>query len=129
MLLPLENIEFVQLNIGVLYKSCDTLSGNFFDVLKNEDQILCYVADVTSHGTSAAQFTYLIKSKLKSLFEENPLATVSQILKQFAKRYTDYKLEYGIGIQIFKFDSKKQSLTYTNSNSPAALFKHKEGDL
>ncbi len=126
-LLAPENIEFDQMAVGVLYKSCDTLSGDFYDVLKNEDHILCYVADVTSHGTSAAQITYLIKSTLKSLFEENPAATVSHILKQFAKRYTDYKLDYGIGIQIFKFDTKNQNLTYTNSNSPIALLKHKEG--
>ena len=126
-LLPPENIEFDQMAVGVLYKPCDTLSGDFYDVLESEDFILCYVADVTSHGTSAAQITYLIKSTLKSLFEENPSATVSHILKQFAKRYTDYKLDYGIGMQIFKLDSKKQILTYTNSNSPTAFLKYSDG--
>ncbi len=126
-LLPPENIEFDQLSVDVLYKPCDTLSGDFYDVLASEDFILSYIADVTSHGTSAAQITYLIKSTLKSLFAENPAAPVGQILKQFTKRYTEYKLDYGIAIQIFKFDSRKHILTYTNSNSPSALLKCSEG--
>ncbi len=125
-LLPPENIELDKIDISVLYKPCDTLSGDFYDVLVRDQFTLCYVADVTSHGTSAAQITYLIKSTLKSLFEENPAAAVSQILKEFAKRYTDYKLDYGVGIQIFKIDSTDASLTFTNSNSPAAILQNRQ---
>ncbi len=126
-LLPAQNIELDQASISVLYNPCDTLSGDFYDILVSNEFVLCYVADVTSHGTSAAQITYLIKSTLKSLFDENPLASVSHILEEFAKRYTDYNLDYGVGIQIFKFDSKSKILTFTNSNSPAALMSNNEG--
>ncbi len=126
-LLPAQNIELDQVAISVLYKPCDTLSGDFYDVLVFNEFILCYVADVTSHGTSAAQITYLIKSTIKSLFEENPLASVSHILQEFAKRYTDYKLDYGVGIQIFKFNTKTNSLTFSNSNSPTSLLFNSNG--
>ena len=36
-LLPPENIEFDQLAVDVLYKPCETLSGDFYDVLESEE--------------------------------------------------------------------------------------------
>ncbi len=126
-LLPPDAMEFDHASVSVVYKPCETLSGDFYDVLTNKQMMLSYVADVTSHGTSAAQITYLIKSTIKAIFEQNPKASVSETLKEFAKRYVDFNLDYGVAIQIFKFDFNQRVLSFSNSNSPTAFLKNSTG--
>ena len=125
-LLPPETVDLPHATVQVLYQPCETLSGDFYDILTFENILLVYIADVTSHGTSAAQITYLIKSTLKSVFESNPEASVSMILKLFSKKYIDFNLDYGVAIQIFKYETGSHSVTYSSSNSPTALLKSRE---
>lgn len=108
--------------IDVLYKPCADLSGDFFDFEMLGDSIYGYVADVTSHGTSSAQVTYIVKSIFKEAFSKyKDSISVSNLLADFARKYVDYNLDYGVGIQLFKLNLRDMNLSYSSTNAPSAL--------
>ena len=119
-LLPPLRMNFSSAKLSVLYQPCETLSGDFFDIFSKNGKLFGYVADVTSHGTSAAQITYLVKSIFKNLIEQYPnIPSPAFLLAQFTNQFIDFILDYGVGMQLFVYDETTKDLDFAQSNAPS----------
>jgi sigma-B regulation protein RsbU (phosphoserine phosphatase) len=118
-LLPELSQQVGNFKIEVLYRPCEDLSGDFFEIQTLQENILFYVADVTSHGTAAAQVTYLLKGLFKSVL---PLAGESIDLKELTRKlafgYSGYGLNYSVGLFMGSLNIKTGILEFVSSNFP-----------
>ncbi|MGE3759657.1 MAG: SpoIIE family protein phosphatase, partial [Pseudobdellovibrionaceae bacterium] len=119
-LLPPAQLHLDSCELEVLYHPCEELSGDFFDIYETPDFIYYYVADVTSHGTAAAQVTYLVKGLFENQVMNSNDLDLKQLLGNIAKKYVAYNLEYAVGIQMVKLHKKSKLLEYSSSNAPSA---------
>lgn len=120
-LLPPLNQSFDNFRLEALYQPCEELSGDFFDTIQVGPWLYFYIADVTSHGTASAQVTYLIKSIFKNFLSDGGEPPLPDLMHSVAKRYSSYKLDYAMGLQVMRFNSKTQVLEYAVSNAPKAV--------
>lgn len=68
---PLSPPQFSCLKTAAIYKSCDRVGGDMYDIFKLGEKILFYVFDVCGHGILSAVMTMILKSSfdnLKSLY-------------------------------------------------------------
>ncbi len=121
-LMPPLHQDFEAMSIDVLYHPSEDLSGDFFDVYQKENFLYFYLADVTSHGTASAQVTYLIKGIFQEIMTNSaaPL-DLNFLIKDFARRYVDYKLSYAVGLQMYKFDLNSKVIEACASNAPSPI--------
>ncbi len=120
-LLPKLDLRGKNYLLDALYEPSEELSGDFYDYLENGDWVYFYLADVTSHGTAAAQVTYLLKTMMGQLITEGEPPALSRLLAELARRYCEYGLNYGIGIQVARFNKKRQIMECAMSNAPRAI--------
>ena len=121
-LLPSTNQEFENAKLNILYKPCEELSGDFFESYRHKDFLLFYIADVTSHGTAAAQVTYLLKGAFKNIIARlEDHIEIAEVTKQIAEDYVAYKLNYSVSLFIASYNLKNGSLQYVTSNFPNPL--------
>lgn len=121
-LMPPLHQEFEDITIDVLYHPSEDLSGDFFDVYKKDQWLYFYLADVTSHGTASAQVTYLIKGIFQEIMSNSPNAPdLDFLIKDFARRYVEYKLSYAVGLQMYRYDLQSKKIEVCASNAPAPI--------
>ncbi len=121
-LMPPLHQDFEAMSIDVLYHPSEDLSGDFFDVYQKENFLYFYLADVTSHGTASAQVTYLIKGIFQEIMSSSATPpSLDFLIKDFARRYVEYKLSYAVGLQIYKFDLNSKVIEVCASNAPAPI--------
>jgi len=116
-LLPAFDHDFGRASMQILYQPCEDLSGDFFEVRKITDQeILFYIADVTSHGTPAAQVTYLLKGIFENVIArlDGPIV-LTDIAQKMAADYIAYDLEYSVCLGIGCFNQETGRLDYLSS--------------
>lgn len=121
-LLPNPDVVFKDISLDAIYLPCEDLSGDFYDFIETDDSLYIYVADVTSHGTAAAQVTYLVKGVVKELVSTLKSPSVSDIFYNFLSSYKNFNLNYAIGFQLFKLDKKNRNCEYLRSNAPSCIF-------
>jgi serine phosphatase RsbU (regulator of sigma subunit) len=120
-LLPPENQKFDAIQLDCLYHPCDELSGDFYDYILTEEWIYFYLADVTSHGTAAAQVTYLIKEIFRNLLRERSYFHLPELLEKVFQRYAAYQLKYDAGLHVARIHRKTYELQNSRSNAPSAI--------
>ncbi len=127
-LLPTFDISNSHFALSSLYRPCEFLSGDFFDIWQKDNKLFFYLADVTSHGVASAQVTYIIKSIFNSILEKDCIDfSTSDILKKFVAQYLQNKINYGVCIQIFIYEPKTQELWVSQSGSqPSLLYRSSE---
>lgn len=106
--------------LDVLYRPTELLSGDFYDVLESGGWVYWYVADVTSHGTAAAQVTYLVKSAFGEALEGKALG-LPELLDRVTARYASYGVEYDVGVQAGRFHPSDGVLEVVRGNAPPAF--------
>ena len=75
-----EIIEVDYLNIALMYKPYDTVSGDVYDfILNREGELAIFVGDATGHGISAALMTMMVHIAIDSLTPN--LSTAESIRK------------------------------------------------
>lgn len=127
-LLPPHELKGEHFNMEILYKPCEDLSGDFFDFQYLKPHLYFYIADVMGHGTASAQVTYIIKSLVQNLLQSATSKTsLSSLLYQMAKGYSVYKLEYMVGIQLCRFNTKTGVCEYVSSNTPQPILVSSDG--
>jgi serine phosphatase RsbU (regulator of sigma subunit) len=118
-LLPESRQRIGEFEIDVLYSPCEDLSGDFFEIQRLDHSVLFYVADVTSHGTAAAQVTYLLKGLFRNaLPKEGQPIVVSELVQNLAREYVGFELKYAVGLFLGKLDLKTGGLEYVVSAFP-----------
>ena len=121
-LMPPLHQDFETLLIDVLYHPSEDLSGDFFDIYRKDQWLYFYLADVTSHGTASAQVTYLIKGIFQEIMSSSPAApSLDFLIKDFARRFVEYKLAYAVGLQAYRFNLSSNTLEVCASNAPAPI--------
>ena len=66
-LIPEKPPQFPDVRTASVYKSCDDVGGDMYDVFELGDKVFFYIFDVCSHGILAAVITMIIKSFFDSL--------------------------------------------------------------
>ena len=121
-LMPPLHQEFESVLMDVFYHPSEDLSGDFFDVYQQGPWLYFYLADVTSHGTASAQVTYLIKGIFQEIMSSSPVPLeLAFLIKDFCRRFVEYKLTYAVGLQTYRFNLNSKILEVCASNAPAPI--------
>ncbi|MGE0764292.1 MAG: PP2C family protein-serine/threonine phosphatase [Bdellovibrionales bacterium] len=121
-LLPATSHTFGNTKLEILYKPCEELSGDFFEVYQDKNHLLFYVADVTSHGTASAQVTYLLKGIFKNILARlGDNIEIVAIAERMAQDYIAYDLNYAVSLFVAHYDIKSGALNYVSSNFPSPV--------
>ena len=120
-LLPPREQHFDKLDLSVVYQPCEELSGDFYDTIQSGDWLYCYLADITSHGTAAAQITYLVKGLFQSALADDSQPDLPELMKKVGEKYLQYGVDYGVGIQILRLNPKIRKIEYLVSNAPRGI--------
>lgn len=74
--LPEKSLQFEGCNVVWEYRPCDKLAGDFLDVFAfDEQQIGCYLFDVSGHGVPAALMSSAVSQTLKPILNETCLTS------------------------------------------------------
>ncbi len=121
-LMPPLHQNFGSVLMDVFYHPSEDLSGDFFDVYRHGQWLYFYLADVTSHGTASAQVTYLIKGIFQEIMSSSPEPlALDFLIKDFCRRFVEYKLAYAVGLQTYRYDLTSNILEVCASNAPAPI--------
>jgi phosphoserine phosphatase RsbU/P len=66
-LIPQSLPDIDGLKLSVVYKSCDIVGGDMYDVIDLKDKYLFYIFDVSSHGILASVITIILKSYIQNI--------------------------------------------------------------
>jgi len=102
-----------KLDFSFVYKPCEALGGDFFDVFnRDEDHIGIYIADVSGHGVPASMLTVFLRSS----FNKNtisPSAALVDLFREFNAGNFDEDLYITVFFAVI--NTKKRKITYSNA--------------
>ncbi len=104
------------LKIEHLYKPCEMLSGDIFDIYYiDKDNIGIYICDVVGHGVTASMMTMFVKQNMRTI--KNDTLNPSRVLKELHKRFIALDLGSDKYFTIFYgvFNTKDGSFKYSNA--------------
>ena len=70
--------------LASLYRPCETLGGDFYDLFRGSDSVILLLADVMGHGPEAALITMLVKAVFQEIVETTQ--TPSDVLAKMNTR-------------------------------------------
>jgi serine phosphatase RsbU (regulator of sigma subunit) len=120
-LLPAVPVREAGLCLDALYQPSEELSGDFFDHAVVAGWLYFYVADVTSHGTAAAQVTYLLKGLFHDALRAGEPVSLAALLAAVQRRYATYGLDYDVAIQLVRVHAARRQLDYLAASAPPAM--------
>lgn len=120
-LLPAVPVREAGISLDALYQPSEELSGDFFDHAIVGDWLYFYVADVTSHGTAAAQVTYLLKGLFHDALRAGAPVSLAALLAEVQRRYATYGLDYDVAIQLVRVHAARRELDYLAASAPPAV--------
>lgn len=78
--------------IDYLYRPCDMLSGDMFDIYNIDDKHLgIYISDVAGHGVTASMMTMFVRQTMRAI--KNDFKSPADTLTELHKRFVDLGLE------------------------------------
>ncbi|MGD9568843.1 MAG: SpoIIE family protein phosphatase [Sedimentibacter sp.] len=119
------------LSIDYLYESSESLSGDFFDVFKiDEENTGVYICDVVGHGVSASLLTIFVRQSIRTIAKGN--MSLNKIMKELHKTFLSLNLDSDKYFSVFlgNYNKTTHEFSYVNAghNSEPILLK-KDGDL
>lgn len=114
-ILPKKGI-YNTLKIDHLYKPCEMLSGDMFDIyFIDEENIGIYICDVVGHGITASMMTMFVRQTMRAIKDDilSPSAALTELHKRFvtlnlgADKY--FTIFYGV------YNTKNNQLKYSNA--------------
>ena len=84
---PMPKVQGVK--TSAIYKSCDEVGGDMYDVFEMGDETLFYIFDVCSHGILAAVITMILKSYFDNLKHVSDYSQFKPDLSLILKRLND----------------------------------------
>ncbi|MCF6461140.1 SpoIIE family protein phosphatase [Clostridium sp. Cult3] len=114
-ILPKKGI-YDKLKIDHLYKPCEMLSGDMFDIYYiDEDNIGIYICDVVGHGVTASMMTMFVRQTMRAIKDDilSPAAALTELHKRFitlnlgADKY--FTIFYAV------YNTKNNHLKYSNA--------------
>lgn len=129
---PNEYTDF--LNIAIIYKPRDIVSGDFYFFDKQDNNIFLVVADCTGHGVPGALMSMLGQNSLQSIITENAINEPAKILQLLDLRVQVLLHQQGgasndgMDMVLVKFDIHSKWLEFAGANRPLFILK-KEGEF
>ncbi|WMJ77168.1 MULTISPECIES: SpoIIE family protein phosphatase [unclassified Sedimentibacter] len=104
------------LSIDYLYESSESLSGDFFDVFKIDDENTgVYICDVVGHGVTASLLTVFVRQSLRTIAKGNK--SIDKIMKELHKTFLSLNLDYDKYFSVFfgVYNKETHVLRYANA--------------
>lgn len=102
-----------RIDFSYIYKPCESLGGDFFDIFKiDDDNIGIYIADVSGHGVSASMLTVFLRSAINK-----KTLSPSLSLRELYEEYNRNSFSHNLYITVFYavINLKKKQITYSNA--------------
>lgn len=121
------------LSIDYLYEASESLSGDFFDVFKiDEENTGVYICDVVGHGVSASLLTVFVRQSLRTIAKGS--INLNKIMKELHRTFLSLNLDYDKYFSVFLgvYNKENHGFNYVNAghNSEPILYrKNKEAVL
>jgi phosphoserine phosphatase RsbU/P len=118
-----------KINFFYLYKPCESLSGDFFNIYKIKDGIYgAYIADVSGHGIFASMLTVFLKTTL-----DKTMVSPKNILFNIFHKFNAMNFDDNLYITIFCciINTCENTLTYSNAghNSPPIIIRDSSHEI
>ena len=117
------------LEIAAEYIPCKEVGGDFYDIIKlDDDRFIFVVADVSGKGIPGALVVSNMQATLRAFLEysDDLLSVVSRLNETIIRQTTtDRFITFFIGI----YDHKKSSFTYINAGHNPPLLVNKKGEM
>jgi serine phosphatase RsbU (regulator of sigma subunit) len=134
MLTPQEDISQLLPEHFILFSPRDIVSGDFYWITRNEDRIVCIVADCTGHGVPGAFMSMLGIAYLNEITTKNPEITAGQLLDELRNHVIQSlhqkglmgENQDGMDITAVIIDNKKNNLQFAGANNPLFQFRNDE---
>ena len=116
-ILPGDDIYWNTIALSSLYMPADDLGGDFYDLLKlNDDEYLLYIADVSGHGIQTSLLTVFMRERVRTNLDA-ALAGTSELL---AKLVRDFCALESVGMMyvtmaLCKYRKSKHELSISNA--------------
>jgi serine phosphatase RsbU (regulator of sigma subunit) len=135
MLTPQEDLSQLLPEHFILFSPRDIVSGDFYWITRNENRIVCIVADCTGHGVPGAFMSMLGIAYLNEITSKNPEITASQLLDELRNHVIQSlhqkglmgENQDGMDITALIIDHKKNNLQFAGANNP--LFQIRNDEL
>ena len=118
------------LQIDHLYKPCEMLSGDIFDIYYiDEDNIGVYICDVVGHGVTASMMTMFVRQTMRAVKDDilSPSRTLSELHQKFTSLDLDvdkyFTIFYGV------FNTKDRSFKYSNGGHNCVPIKFNDNGI
>lgn len=118
------------IKIEHLYKPCEMLSGDMFDVYYiNEDNIGIYICDVVGHGVTASMMTMFVRQTMRAIKDD--ILSPSTALKELHKRFVALDLGSDKYFTIFYaiYNLKDKSFKYSNAGHNCIPIKFNSNEI
>ncbi|UMZ74170.1 SpoIIE family protein phosphatase [Natranaerofaba carboxydovora] len=116
--LPVIFPEVDNLSVSAFYQPAEMIGGDFYNVVKKDNQVVLYISDVTGHGLDSAMMSSFIKNTIDTYISlcEGEISP-GRILEFVTDRYLNegYPDDFFICIYIVVFDQKNYELKYTGA--------------
>ena len=116
-LMPPASGEIGAYRVHALYRPAEELGGDLYDYAACGDGLACLVADVSSHGASAAMVTGMVKSAFHSCAEDgyDPVLVTTRVNVALSSFPTDHF------VTLFAARLRGGELDYVNAGHPPGL--------
>jgi serine phosphatase RsbU (regulator of sigma subunit) len=119
-MLPKHFPEVTGFRFANLYQPCETIGGDFFDIVvkgANEDEAVLLVADVIGHGVQAALSTMLLKSVFRESVSDidRPVDLLDEMNRRL---YAVLPSGMNAAAAVFFLSSSSPEISYANAGLP-----------
>ncbi|MEA2043416.1 MAG: PAS domain-containing protein, partial [Bacteroidota bacterium] len=132
-LLPTQELENELLKEHfILFLPKENVSGDFYYVYKNGDNLLFAAADCTGHGVSGGFMTMLSITFLNEIIKRDKVTTPSNILEQLRRHikgiFSQFgtEIQNGLDIAFCSVDTKTNILQYAGAYNPLWIVRNNE---
>lgn len=115
-----------EFRLAALYRPCESLGGDFYDLVSSHDSALLLVADVMGHGLGAALITMLVKAA----FQEAALETAepgSLLASMDARLQRTMPERMFVAAAVARLDRQGAGITLANAGLPHPLLVRASG--
>ncbi len=129
LLLPQEIPQVTDLDISATYIPCREVSGDFYDVIKIDDnRYIFIVADVSGKGVPGAMLVSTMQATLRAYLEysDDLLTVISRLNEKIIRNTTDDRyITFFMGL----YNAKDHSFKYVNAGHNFPLLLQPDGSL
>lgn len=129
---PLGTIKLNLPESFVLFKPKDIVSGDFYWMYSEGDQVLIAAVDCTGHGVPGAMVSVVGANSLDRCVKEYKLKTPAEILDKLSElvtetfESTDHEVKDGMDISLCSIDMKTKKTVWAGANNPLWIVRNQK---